>query len=115
MAGLAQGYTLRSPEPTFVNHDFQSRFKHIGNSISIPDAVLNSLLAPNGVYTQWMFPSSGDLAQEFCLKYELALLILLTRLICLVVLPSNRLLALLAEYVSHHVPARSHISVTSFA
>lgn len=40
--------------------------------------------------------SSGNLAQQVRLQYELALLVLLARLICLVILPAYSLATLLA-------------------
>jgi hypothetical protein len=53
-------------------------------------------------------------AQKLCLENEFALLILLTRLKCLVILPSDCLLALLAVYVSHDVSTSCHVPFACF-
>jgi len=54
------------------------------------------------------------LAQKLCLENEFALLILLTRLECLVILPSDCLFALLAVYVSHDVSTGCHVPFACF-
>ena len=48
--------------------------------------------------------------EQLGLEYELALLVLLARLVRLVVLPPHRLPALPAQYVPHDVPARRHVA-----
>ena len=55
--------------------------------------------------------SSGDGAQELCLEDELALLVLLARLVGLVVFPADRLLALAAVDVAYNVAARRHVAL----
>lgn len=57
----------------------------------------------------------SHLAEQLCLQYEFALLVLLARLICLVVLPANRLLALLAEYIAYDVSPRCHVAFSSIS
>jgi hypothetical protein len=52
-----------------------------------------------------------DHTQELRLKDELALLVLLARLVRLVVLPADRLVALLARYVAHDVAPRRHVAL----
>ena len=48
--------------------------------------------------------------QQFRLQYELPLLILLTRFVRLIVLPTHRLLALLAINIPHLVAASCHVA-----
>lgn len=52
--------------------------------------------------------------EQLGLEYELALLVLLARLVRLVVLPPDRLLALPARDVPHDVPARRHVAFRGF-
>ena len=54
---------------------------------------------------------SINCAEQFGLENVLVLLVLLARLVGLVVLPPNHLVALLAIDVSHNVPARGHIAL----
>jgi hypothetical protein len=54
-------------------------------------------------------PRSIHCAQQLALQNILVLLVLLTGLICLVVLPPHRFVALLAHDVPHDVSARRHI------
>jgi hypothetical protein len=58
---------------------------------------------------------SSDLAQQFGLKYELALLVLLARFESLVVFPAYGFFALLAEDVADNVPTGCHISLAWLA
>jgi hypothetical protein len=60
------------------------------------------------------YSQSSDLAQELGLENEFTLLVLLTRLECLVVLPAHGLLALLAVDIAHDVATRCHIPLTCF-
>jgi len=55
---------------------------------------------------------SSNLAQKLGLEDVLALLILLACLERLIVLPTHRLLALLAIYVPYDVPARRHVALS---
>lgn len=48
-------------------------------------------------------------AQQLRLQDEFPLLVLLTRLVCLVVLPPHRVLTLPARYIPHNMPASGHI------
>lgn len=59
--------------------------------------------------------SSIDIAEEFCLEDELSLLVFFRGFIGLVVLPSHRLLALLAAYVSHYVSSSRHVTISCLA
>ena len=52
-----------------------------------------------------------DLDEQLCLQDELALLVLLSRLICLIVFPTNGVLTLSAEDVSDNVPAGGHAAL----
>lgn len=58
---------------------------------------------------------STDSTQELGLQDELALLVLLTRLVRLIVLPADRLLALAAGDVAHNVAARRHVALAGLA
>lgn len=51
------------------------------------------------------------LAEQLGLQNELALLVLLRRLVRLVVLPADNLAAAATGDVAHHVPARRHIAL----
>lgn len=53
-------------------------------------------------------------AQELRLQDKLALLVFLRRLVRLVVLPANRMLALAALDVTHHVSACRHVALHRF-
>ena len=55
-----------------------------------------------------------DRTQQLRLQYELALLILLTRLVRLVVLPPHRLFTLSTHYIPYNMPTRGHIPLYSF-
>ena len=55
-------------------------------------------------------PPSGHGAEQLRLEDELALLVLLARLVRLVVFPADRLLALPAVDVTHDVAARRHVA-----
>lgn len=57
----------------------------------------------------------ADVAEQLGLEDELALLVLLARLVGLVVLPSDRLLALLARDVAHDVAPRRHAALRRLA
>lgn len=65
-----------------------------------------------GCETSDVVSALRDLAQKLRLQNELSLLVLLTRLVCLVVLPAHRLFALFAVNVTYDVPACSHIALT---
>lgn len=56
-----------------------------------------------------------DITQQFRLKNELPLLILLTRLKRLIVLPPHRLIALPARNIPHDVPAGCHVAFRGIA
>lgn len=58
---------------------------------------------------------STDIAKPLRLEDELALLVLLARLVRLVVLPPDRLLALPARNVPHNVPPRRHVALARLA
>lgn len=60
-------------------------------------------------------PLSADVAEQLGLEDELALLVLLAVLVRLVVLPADRLLALLAGNVAHDVAARRHVTLARLA
>lgn len=53
--------------------------------------------------------------QKLSLEYEFALLVLLARLVSLVVLPADRLLALAAGDVAHDVAAGRHVALAGLA
>lgn len=57
----------------------------------------------------------ADIAQQLGLEDELALLVLLAGLVCLVVLPAHRLLTLLTRDVSHNMATCSHASLGRLA
>jgi hypothetical protein len=59
-------------------------------------------------------PCSGHGAQQLLLQDELALLVLLRALECLVVLPSDHLFALAACDISYDVPSGGHVAVARF-
>ena len=52
--------------------------------------------------------------QQLGFQDEFAFFVLLAGLICFVVLPADRFVALLALDVPHNVPARGHISLHRF-
>jgi len=56
-------------------------------------------------------PASGDGTEKFLLQDELALFVFLAGLVCLVILPANRLLALAAVYVAHYVATGGHVAL----
>jgi len=58
----------------------------------------------------WAERGSSNLTQKLCLENEFALLVLLAGLESFVVLPSYRLLALFAVYISHDVAACRHVA-----
>ena len=58
--------------------------------------------------------NSRHTAQQLRLQNIFALLVLLARLICPVVLPPDRLLALTTCDVAHHVPAGRHVPFAGF-
>lgn len=57
----------------------------------------------------------ADITQQLGLEDELALLVLLARLVGAVVLPAHRLLALLARDVPHDMPASRHAALRRLA
>jgi hypothetical protein len=59
-------------------------------------------------------PLTND-TEQFFLEDELALLVFLTALVCLVVLPSYRFLALSAGDVTHDMSTCRHVALYSFA
>lgn len=62
-------------------------------------------------------PETGSLVdrtQQFSLKYEFPLLVLLRHLKCLIILPTHSLFTLPALNISHNVFARSHMSFYRF-
>jgi hypothetical protein len=60
---------------------------------------------------EWCCPILGDGAEQLRLQDELSFLVLLARLVGLVVLPADRLLALAALDVAHYVTARGHVAL----
>lgn len=63
----------------------------------------------------FQMPSSGHDTEQLGFQNELALLILLARLKGLVILPADRLFALFAEYIPHHMPTCRHIAFPGLA
>lgn len=59
--------------------------------------------------------ASCDITQELRLENKLSLLILLRALVCLIVLPADRLAALSAGDISNDVPACRHVTLVGFA
>ena len=59
-------------------------------------------------------PLTND-TEQFLLEDEFALLVFLTALVCLVVLPSYRFLALSARDVAHNMSSGCHAALYSFA
>lgn len=55
--------------------------------------------------------ASAHIAEQFCLQDIFPLLVLLRRLVSLIVLPPDRLLALLARNVANDVAAGRHVSL----
>lgn len=53
-------------------------------------------------------------AEQFLFQDELALLVFLARLVCLVILPPYRFLALPAGNIAHDVSARGHAALDGF-
>lgn len=58
---------------------------------------------------------SVDVAEQFCFQNVFALLVFFSRLVRLVVLPSDRLLALSAADVSYDMSSSSHVALASLA
>lgn len=63
-----------------------------------------------------MHPQNGlsDRTQQLGFENELALLVLLTRLIGLVIFPTDRGLALFADDVAHDMASRRHVALHGF-
>jgi hypothetical protein len=81
----------------------EQRLYHVINHISLAVTVPN-VLKP-------CVPCSGHVAQQLLLQDELALLVLLRALECLVVLPPDHLFALAACNISYDVPSGCHVAV----
>lgn len=72
-------------------------------------AQINALVRLCASYAR--FEPSSNSTEQLRFQYKLAFLVLLTCFVGLVIFPAHRLVTLLAEYIPHHMPASSHISL----
>lgn len=72
-------------------------------------------LFPPQIVSHFTLLNLIDSAKELRLQYELPLFVLLALLICLVVLPPHRLLALPAGNVPYHMTTGGHIAFVGFS